>query len=98
MTRRVADQGCRHWPSPTTEACTGSSRSDAAAKKAGIKPIIGVEAYVAPRGMTDKEGKQDADYDHMILLAKHDAGLPVTPAEAVDLTATPPRDRTSVLS
>jgi len=53
---------------------------------------------VAPRGMTDKEGKQDADYDHMILLAKHDAGLPVTPAEAVDLTATPPRDRTSVLS
>ncbi|MEO6579213.1 MAG: DNA polymerase III subunit alpha, partial [Candidatus Limnocylindria bacterium] len=36
--------------------------------------IIGVEAYVAPRGMTDKEGKQDADYHHMILLAKDDVG------------------------
>ena len=46
----------------------------AAAKKAGIKPIIGIEAYVAPRGMTDKEGKADADYHHMILLAKDDVG------------------------
>ena len=25
-----------------------------AAKKAGIKPIIGCEVYVAPRGMTDR--------------------------------------------
>ena len=34
----------------------------AAAKKAGITPIIGVEAYLSPRGMTQKEGKLDADY------------------------------------
>ena len=46
----------------------------AAAKQAGIKPIIGIEAYVAPRGMTDKEGKTDADYHHLILLAKDDVG------------------------
>jgi DNA polymerase-3 subunit alpha len=46
----------------------------AAAKKAGIKPIIGLEAYVAPRGMTQKEGKLDADYHHMILLAKDQTG------------------------
>jgi len=98
MTRRVADQGMKSLAITDHGSMYGVIPFYAAAKKAGIKPIIGVEAYVAPRGMTDKEGKQDADYDHMILLAKHDAGLPVTPAEAVDLTATPPRDRTSVLS
>lgn len=35
-----------------------------------IKPIIGMEAYIAPRKMTDKEGKSDADYFHMTLLAE----------------------------
>ena len=43
-------------------------------KEAGIKPIIGIEAYIAPRGMTEKEGKVDADYHHLILLAQNDAG------------------------
>ncbi len=37
---------------------------------AGIKPIIGMEAYIAPRSMADKEGKSDADYFHMTLLAE----------------------------
>jgi DNA polymerase III subunit alpha len=45
-----------------------------ACKAAGIKPIIGVEAYIAPRGMKDKEGKQDANYYHLTLLAANDAG------------------------
>ena len=44
------------------------------ATAAGIKPIIGIEQYVAQRGMTDKEGKQDADYHHMLLLAKNEVG------------------------
>ena len=35
----------------------------------GIKPIIGVETYVARRSMTDKEGKADAQPFHLILLA-----------------------------
>jgi DNA polymerase-3 subunit alpha len=38
------------------------------------KPIIGLEAYISSRGMTQNEGKQDADYHHMILLAKDDVG------------------------
>ena len=38
----------------------------AAAKQAGIKPIIGIEAYVAPRGMANKEGKADADYHPLL--------------------------------
>lgn len=40
----------------------------------GIKPIIGMESYIAPRGMQDKEGKQDADYFHLTLLAKNKEG------------------------
>src|SRR5450631_3879916 len=43
-------------------------------KEAGIKPIIGVEAYIAPRGMDEKEGKIDADYFHLTLLAKNHEG------------------------
>ncbi len=40
----------------------------------GIKPIIGVETYVARRSMTEKEGKADAQPFHLILLAKNDVG------------------------
>src|ERR1035438_2700255 len=43
-------------------------------KAAGIKPIIGMEAYIAPRSMNDKEGKVDADYHHVILLAQNQTG------------------------
>ncbi len=45
-----------------------------ACKEAGIKPIIGVEAYIAPRTRHDKEGKQDANYFHLTLLASNDRG------------------------
>ncbi len=41
-----------------------------AARYKGIKPIIGVETYVARRSMTDKEGKADAQPFHLILLAQ----------------------------
>src|SRR4029079_10848397 len=41
-----------------------------AARTKGIKPIIGVETYVARRSMTEKEGKADAQPFHLILLAK----------------------------
>ena len=41
-----------------------------AARTKGIKPIIGVETYVARRSMTDKEGKADAQPFHLILLAQ----------------------------
>jgi DNA polymerase III subunit alpha len=41
-----------------------------AATNKGIKPIVGVETYVARRAMTDREGKADAQPYHLILLAK----------------------------
>ena len=45
-----------------------------ACKAAGIKPIIGCEVYVAPRGMRDKEHGRDNDYSHLILLCKNEKG------------------------
>lgn len=44
------------------------------AKVRGIKPIIGTETYVAPRKHTDKEGKEDANPYHLILLAMNNRG------------------------
>ena len=41
-----------------------------AAKAKGIRPIIGVETYVARRSMRDREGKADAQPFHLVLLAK----------------------------
>src|SRR5579875_2963561 len=40
------------------------------AKKAGVKPILGVEAYVAPRRHTDRAGSEDKAGYHMTLLAQ----------------------------
>ena len=45
-----------------------------ACQEAGIKPIIGVEAYIAPRSLTQKDGKIDADYYHLTLLAANQTG------------------------
>jgi DNA polymerase-3 subunit alpha len=44
------------------------------AKKRGIKPIIGVETYVAQRGHHDKSTRQDGNPYHLILLAENDQG------------------------
>lgn len=43
-------------------------------KKAGIKPIIGVEAYLAPEDRFNKSSNQESRYYHVTLLAKDLAG------------------------
>ncbi len=45
-----------------------------AAKKAGIKPIIGCEVYVAPRKRTDKSGSVDGEPSHLVLLCENEKG------------------------
>ena len=45
-----------------------------ACKKAGIKPILGCETYVASRSIAEKTGKEDRSGDHLILLAKNLTG------------------------
>ncbi|MEK7481777.1 MAG: DNA polymerase III subunit alpha, partial [Patescibacteria group bacterium] len=44
------------------------------AKEAGIKPILGMETYVAPRTRFDKENKIDDQYSHLTLLVKNNDG------------------------
>lgn len=42
-----------------------------AAKKEGIKPIVGCEVYTAPRTLKDKDPNLDKRQGHLILLAKN---------------------------
>ena len=52
----------------------GAVDFDEACRAEGVRPILGVEAYMAPRGLSDKEaGRDDRNY-HMLLLAENDAG------------------------
>ncbi len=44
------------------------------ARAHGVTPIIGLEAYIAPRRMTDKDPKLDAQAFHLVLLATNDEG------------------------
>ncbi len=55
-------------------AMYGSFKFYMKAIAAGMKPIIGVETYVARRSRFDKEAKVDTDPYHLVLLAKNAAG------------------------
>lgn len=56
----ITDHGAMYGVIDFYEAC----------KKEGVKPIIGVEAYMAPRKHTDKDHKLDSKSYHQILIAK----------------------------
>ncbi len=45
-----------------------------ATKSAGIKPIIGMEGYLAPRGMQDRDSQADSKPYHILLLARNLTG------------------------
>lgn len=45
-----------------------------AATAAGLKPIIGVESYMAARGMQDRDPQQDKRSTHILLLAENQTG------------------------
>ena len=45
-----------------------------AAKKAGVKPIIGCEVYVAPRSRHDKVHGVDSEAYHLVLLCMNETG------------------------
>ena len=63
-----------------TDHGTLSSHRDfqIACKEIGIKPILGVEAYISPTDRFDRSSKTDKSiqaYNHIILLAKNKTGL-----------------------
>lgn len=45
-----------------------------AATAAGIKPIVGVEAYMASRSMTERDPNLDKKSSHLLLLAENETG------------------------
>ena len=45
-----------------------------AAKKSGIKPVIGCEVYVAPRRRSDRDARKDSKQYHLVLLARNREG------------------------
>ncbi len=45
-----------------------------AAKKEGIKPLIGMEAYLSPRSMHDRDHQLDSRTAHLLLLAENTQG------------------------
>jgi len=45
-----------------------------AAHSAGVKPIIGLEAYMSARTMKDKDSKLDRTSSHLLLLAENETG------------------------
>ncbi|MBR3968743.1 MAG: DNA polymerase III subunit alpha [Clostridia bacterium] len=45
-----------------------------AAKKKGVKPIIGCEVYVAPNSRFDKQKTPDGNYSHLVLLCENNEG------------------------
>jgi DNA polymerase III subunit alpha len=52
----------------------GAFKFEQIAKEAGIKPIIGLETYIAPNGMTRRGSKEDRRPFHLVLLAKDNTG------------------------
>jgi DNA polymerase-3 subunit alpha len=55
-------------------AMFGAVRFYREAMQAGVKPIIGMEAYLAPRGMEDRDPQRDSRAAHLLLLAENDTG------------------------
>ena len=45
-----------------------------AARELGIKPIVGLEAYLSPRGMKSKDAQLDKKSSHLLLLAENMTG------------------------
>ncbi|MBF8256036.1 MAG: dnaE, partial [Anaerolineales bacterium] len=45
-----------------------------AARQAGLNPIIGMEAYLSPRRMQDRDPQLDSRAFHLLLLAENDVG------------------------
>lgn len=45
-----------------------------AANAEGVKPIIGLESYMAARGMTEKDSRLDKRSSHLLLLAENQIG------------------------
>lgn len=71
IVERVKEMGMKSVALTDHGSMYGAIEFYKAAKEAEIKPIIGCEMYISPRGMEDKASKLDSSPYHLILLAKN---------------------------
>jgi DNA polymerase-3 subunit alpha len=71
---RAVELGMRALALTDHGAMYGAIQFFKACLAASIKPIIGMETYVAPRGRQDRDAQLDRRPYHLILLAQNDAG------------------------
>lgn len=71
IVERVKEMGMKSVALTDHGSMYGAIEFYKAAKEAEIKPIVGCEIYIAPRGMEDKVSKLDSSPYHLILLAKN---------------------------
>lgn len=71
---RVKDLGMGSCAITDHGTMSGAIEFYKAATKAGVKPIIGIEAYVAARSRFDRDPAKDKARYHLILLAMNDTG------------------------
>jgi DNA polymerase-3 subunit alpha len=74
LMQQVKDQGMSAMAITDHGTLSGAIEFYKAAKAQDIKPIIGIETYIAARGFTDKEPGKDKPNYHLILLAMNQAG------------------------
>jgi len=73
MVQQTKDLGMKHLAITDHGAMYGVIEFYKACKAGGINPIIGIEAYLT-KDMKDHSKRFSDDYDHLLLLAKNNAG------------------------
>ena len=74
LVKRVKELGMNHVAITDHGTMFGVIDFYNAAKKEDVHPIIGVEAYMAARGMADRDPKLDRSSYHLLLLAENETG------------------------
>jgi DNA polymerase-3 subunit alpha len=74
LVTKAKDDGMTALALPDHGTMFGIKEFHLACKKAGIKPILGCEIYVAVRSVHDKKDKIDRSGHHLIVLAKNKTG------------------------
>ena len=74
LVSRVKDMGMQSCAITDHGTMSGAIEFYKAAKSAEVKPVIGIEAYVAARSRHDRDPAKDKARYHLILLAMNNAG------------------------
>ncbi len=74
LIKTIKEQGMTAVAMTDHGTLSGAIEFYSEARSKGIKPIIGIEAYVAPRNHTDRDPAKDKQYYHLILLAMNQVG------------------------